>query len=92
MMQTIKKDAVIKNRQLVLNIPKLSDNTAVEVFVLPKGSPNNQTFSSENRKQELLELLQSWREEEDDNEQRETWEYLKQTLDADRLSYRKLFQ
>jgi hypothetical protein len=44
--------------------------------------------------QEFLEVLRSWREdgdEEDDEEQRATWEYLKKALDEDRLSYRKLF-
>jgi site-specific recombinase len=39
---------------------------------------------------ELLDLLRSWREG-DETEQRDTWEYLKQALDEDRLSERKLF-
>ena len=40
-----------------------------------------------------LALLQSWDVEEspEREEQRETWEYLKQALDEDRLSDRKLF-
>ncbi len=40
-----------------------------------------------------LALLQSWDVEESPEleEQRETWEYLKQALDEDRLSDRKLF-
>ena len=37
-----------------------------------------------------IQLLRSWRDG-DENEQRETWEYLRQALDEDRLSHRKLF-
>ena len=42
---------------------------------------------------QALELLQSWdvEESQEREEQRETWEYLKQALDEDRLSERKLF-
>jgi hypothetical protein len=38
-----------------------------------------------------LALLQSWATEGDEQEQRDTWEYLKKVLDEDRLSDRKLF-
>jgi len=40
-----------------------------------------------------IELLRSWREDDayDEEEQRTTWEYLKQALDEDRLSDRKFF-
>mgnify|MGYP001277197965 CR=1 FL=1 len=40
-----------------------------------------------------IELLRSWREadEYDEEEQKATWEYLKQVLDEDRLSDRKFF-
>lgn len=38
-----------------------------------------------------IDLLQSWREEEDAEEQQETGEYLIQALDEDRLSDRQLF-
>ena len=43
---------------------------------------------------QALALLQSWNVEEppEREEQRETWEYLKQALDEDRLSDRKLFR
>lgn len=41
--------------------------------------------------QAALDLLRSWREEGDEVEQRETWEFLKQSLDEDRLSNRPLF-
>jgi len=39
----------------------------------------------------LVNLLQSWRDEEDAEEQQETGEYLIHALDEDRLSERKLF-
>lgn len=39
----------------------------------------------------LSELLQSWEEEADEQEQKETWEYIKQALNQDRLSNRLLF-
>ena len=37
-----------------------------------------------------IRLLRLW-SEGDEQEQRETWEYLKRALDEDRLSNRKLF-
>lgn len=40
--------------------------------------------------QAAVDLLQSWLAG-DEIEQRETWEYLKRQLDADRLSDRRLF-
>lgn len=49
---------------------------------------------SSNRKAEIIRLLQSWREEdekEDQQEQQASWEELKRALDEDRLSDRKLF-
>lgn len=42
------------------------------------------------RHQAVMEVLDSFMEE-DEEEQRETWEALKKALDEDRLSYRKLF-
>ena len=41
--------------------------------------------------QAALDLLRSWREDGDEDEQRETWEFLQQALDEDRLSDRPLF-
>jgi hypothetical protein len=42
--------------------------------------------------QAAIALIASWLADgADAGEQRETWEYLKQALDADRLSDRKLF-
>jgi hypothetical protein len=40
---------------------------------------------------EAVNLLQSWLDDEDDEEQQETGRYLLQALDEDRLSDRKLF-
>jgi hypothetical protein len=40
---------------------------------------------------ELVDLLQSWIEEGDAQEQKETGEYLIRVLDEDRLSDRRLF-
>lgn len=43
------------------------------------------------KNQALAELLRSWREEGDEEEQKEEWEFLRRALDEDRLSDRKLF-
>ncbi len=40
---------------------------------------------------EAVKMLQSWLDDEDDEEQQETGRYLIQALDEDRLSERKLF-
>jgi hypothetical protein len=53
-----------------------------------EGLPQSATQSQKNRA--LIQLLRSWREG-DEQEQRSTWEYLKQALDEDRMSERKLF-
>ena len=49
-----------------------------------------QSIAQSQQKHALIQLLRSWREG-DEQEQRNTWEYLKQALDEDRLSERKLF-
>jgi hypothetical protein len=38
-----------------------------------------------------IELLDSWINEDNEQEQKETWEYLKKELDKNRLSDRKFF-
>ena len=53
-------------------------------------------ISEEQRKKNetAIQLLRSWREnvtEKEIQEQKETWQYLKQVLDEDRPSNRKLF-
>lgn len=52
-------------------------------------SPESYTPTPVN--QTAIDLLRSWREEGNEEEQRETWEFLKQALDEDRLSDRPLF-
>jgi hypothetical protein len=41
--------------------------------------------------QAAIDLLRSWRETGNEQEQRETWEFLEKALDEDRLSDRPLF-
>jgi hypothetical protein len=58
-----------------------------------RGSVNkelSQSHAQTKKNQALIQLLRSWREG-DEQEQRNTWEYLKQALDEERLSERKLF-
>jgi excisionase family DNA binding protein len=43
------------------------------------------------KNQAAIELLRSWREEGDEEEQRKAFEDLKRTLDEDRLGYRKIY-
>jgi hypothetical protein len=43
------------------------------------------------RNQGAINLINSWVEEGDEQEQTETWEYLRKVLDEDRLSNRPLF-
>lgn len=52
--------------------------------------PTKQLDDSQQKREQAIKLLQSFRED-DEEEQKETWEYLKQALDQDRLSDRKLF-
>ena len=47
--------------------------------------------TSDDRATGLVQLVQSWVDEGDADEQRETLEYLIHALDKDRLSSRKLF-
>ena len=49
------------------------------------------TTPSDDRVNRLVQLLQSWIDEDDLDEQRETLDYLIRALDEDRLSCRKLF-
>lgn len=43
------------------------------------------------RREKAIALVQSWIDEGDEDEQKETWEYLVRVLDEDRPSARKLF-
>lgn len=49
------------------------------------------TILEQEKQTRLVDLLQSWIDEEDDREQQETGEYLIEVLDQDRLSERPLF-
>ncbi len=51
----------------------------------------DQSLPPNDRRRELVTLLQSWMEEGDPEEQQETGEYLIRALDADRLADRQLF-
>jgi len=53
--------------------------------------PPNQHRTAKDIQGELGTLLQSWIEEGDSQEQKETGEYLIRALDEDRLSNRHLF-
>ncbi|MFQ5630092.1 MAG: hypothetical protein ACE5I1_15095 [bacterium] len=46
---------------------------------------------SRNHRSKLVAVLQEWIEGDDDEEQKETGDYLIRALDEDRLSNRKLF-
>jgi hypothetical protein len=51
----------------------------------------DKSLSPKDRRTELVTLLQSWIDEGDREEQRETGEYLIRALDEDRLADRQLF-
>lgn len=51
----------------------------------------DKSLPPQDRRTELVTLLQTWIDEEDPEEQRETGEYLIHALDEDRLSDRALF-
>lgn len=51
----------------------------------------DENLPSRDSRGKLVELLQSWIESDDVEEQRETGEYLIRALDEDRLSERSLF-
>jgi hypothetical protein len=48
-------------------------------------------YANDRKQAEAVGLLQSWLDDEDDEEQQETGRYLIQALDEDRLSDRQLF-
>ncbi len=70
--------------RLAYEPPSVASQREIESKESPQSTA--QTLKSE----ALIQLLKSWREG-DEQEQRSTWEYLKQALDEDRLSERKLF-
>jgi len=62
---------------------------APEEKSIPETQENNQLTQQH---QALKKLTKAWIEEGDEEEQTETWEYLRQALDEDRLSHRPLFR
>lgn len=74
--------------QTLVRLANESPRTASQSEIENKELSQSVAQSQKNRA--LIQLLRSWREG-DEHEQRSTWEYLKQALDEDRLSERKLF-
>ena len=70
--------------RLAYEPPRAESQSEIENKELPQSAAQSQKNSA------LIQLPRSWREG-DEQEQRSTWEYLKQALDEDRLSERKLF-
>ena len=70
--------------RLAYESPRTASQSEIENKELPQSAAQSQ------KNRALIQLLKSWREG-DEQEQRSTWEYLKQALDEDRLSERKLF-
>lgn len=58
--------------------------------VLNRENESATNTAQQQQNQAAIELLKAWREG-DEEEQKDTWSYLKTALDEDRLSDRKLF-
>jgi hypothetical protein len=63
----------------------------LRIFRQSVSATSSPTSHSTAVNQAAIDLLRSWREEGDETDQRETWEFLKEALDDDRLSDRPLF-
>ncbi|MEB3337615.1 MAG: hypothetical protein VKJ46_09145 [Leptolyngbyaceae bacterium] len=61
---------------------------AIEVYTLQLLT---QCILTRGKQSELIDLLQSWMDEQDPEEQQDTGAYLIRSLDEDRLSERQLF-
>ena len=78
--------------QEIQQIPSAQWNNLLELLKIFRQSVNPpQPLNPPIVNQAALDLLRSWREDGDEDEQRETWEFLQQALDEDRLSDRPLF-
>lgn len=67
----------------------LVESENIDLFSAEKYQ-TSKSVSHEQKNTDLQQLLNSWREG-DEEEQRDTLEYLRKVLDEDRLSNRKLF-
>jgi beta-galactosidase GanA len=84
-----KFDMSIENVEMPKQLPgqaHMETNQKVETSL-----PQRTKAEQRAKNQALIEWLDKWREEGDEEEQRETFEYLKEVLDEDRLSDRPLF-
>ncbi len=68
----------------------MSINDQPSVTPRQSSSIDNHLSDDAKKREALIHLLQPWREG-DEQEQRETLEFLQKALDEDRLSDRKLF-
>ena len=77
--------------QEIQKTPAQEWNYLLQILKLFRQSlePVNVEISEKN--QAAIRLLKSWRDTDDEQEQQETWEFLRQALDENRLSDRPLF-
>lgn len=69
-------------------------NTRRKIRATEKTSVNQEEadkFDHAKQHEALTKLMQEWEEEGDEQEQTETWEFLRKALDEDRFSNRPLF-
>jgi hypothetical protein len=76
--------------ELELYLKQKSEQQGISIEAYTLQFLTEQVFLRE-KQSKIVNLLQSWIDEEDVEEQRETGEYLIHALDEDRLSDRKLF-
>ena len=74
-----------------LKIEAQRNGLAAEDFTLQLLEKQLPSQKREDRRKELIALVQSWIDDPDVEEQKETGEYLIRVLDEDRPSERKLF-
>lgn len=67
----------------VQSVPIASPSEAWDIALQKLNTPSDPKI--------LEHLFQSWEEQNDEQEQKETWEYLHRVIDEDRLSNRPLF-
>ena len=67
----------------IQSVPIVSSSEAWNIALQKLNTPSDPKI--------LEHLFQSWEEQDDEQEQKETWEYLRQVLDEDRSSNRPLF-